>query len=154
MQIIYMFEFYSDTLQLLDKELIESHPSNDDVVVLNIVSGVLASSNVNLDYLVTIDTRQMPEYEYWLPHSFHSVLDKRIITMTVSKKSIQIDVQPIYDMDLINTRVMCLQQSRDININEVLTCELSPVSISYSSSNTINNKRSPDPNKDYFCWTT
>ena len=46
--------------------------------------------------------------------------------MAVSKKSTNIDETAIYD-DLIYTRVIGLQQSRDIDIKEVPTGELSPV---------------------------
>ena len=47
--------------------------------------------------------------------------------MVVSKKSIKIDDTPIYDTDLIYTRVIGLQQSRDVDIKKVLNCVLSPV---------------------------
>ena len=47
--------------------------------------------------------------------------------MAVSKKSIKIDETPIYDTDLIYTRVIRLHQSPDIDIKEVPTGELSPV---------------------------
>ena len=39
----------------------------------------------------------------------------------------QYDEHYFYDTDFIYTRVIDLQQSRDINIKEVLTYELSPV---------------------------
>ena len=50
-----------------------------------------------------------------------------MIVMAVSKKSITIDETPIYDTDLKYTRVIGLQQLRDINITQVLTSELSRV---------------------------
>ena len=46
--------------------------------------------------------------------------------MAVSKKSTNIHETAIYD-DLIYTRVIGLEQSRDIDIKEVPTGELSPV---------------------------
>ncbi len=65
----------------------------------------------------------MEEYESGWPQSFHRVLNKRIITMAVSK----INDTPIYDTDLIYIRAIGFQQSRDIDIKKVLTYELSPV---------------------------
>ena len=61
-----------------------SHPS----CIVNIASGLLAPRNVNVDYLATIGTRQMPEYEYaWWPHNFHRALDQWILTMAVYKNA-------------------------------------------------------------------
>ncbi len=96
-----------------------SHPS----CFLNIATGLLAPSNVNVDSSVTIGTQQMEECESGWPQSFHRVQNKRIITMAVSK----INDTPIYDTDLIYTRVIGLQQSRDIDIKKELTCVRSPV---------------------------
>jgi len=67
----------------------------------------------------------MQEYESGWPHSFNRTLNKRIITMAVSKKNIKVDGIPIYDAVLIYTRVLVLQQSREINIKEV-TCLTRP----------------------------
>ena len=47
--------------------------------------------------------------------------------MTSAKKSIKLDGKPVYDTELIYTRVICLQQYRDIDITDVLSYELSPV---------------------------
>ena len=47
--------------------------------------------------------------------------------MSVSKKNIKIDDTPVYDTELIFNHVIGLQQSRDINIKDVLMYELSPV---------------------------
>ena len=54
--------------------------------LVNIATGLLAPSNVNVDSSVTIGTQQMKEYESGWPQSFHRVLNKRISTMAVSKK--------------------------------------------------------------------
>ena len=69
----------------------------------------------------------MEEYESGWPESFNKTLNKRIVTMSVSKKNIKIDDTPVYDTELIFNRVIGLQQSRDINIKDVLMYELSPV---------------------------
>ena len=113
-----------DTLTTLISPLdTSSHPS----CLVNIATGLLAPSNIKVDSSVTICTQQMEEYESGWPQNFRRVLNKRIITMVVSKKSIKINDTPIYNTDLVYTRVIGLQQSRDIDIKKVLTYELSPV---------------------------
>jgi len=100
-----------------------SHPTG----LLNIATGLLAPSKVNADKSVTIGTQQMEEFESGWPESFNKSLNKRVVTMSVAKKSIKIDDTPVYDTELIFNRVIGLQQSRDINIKDVLMYELSPV---------------------------
>ena len=50
--------------------------------------------------------------------------------MTSANKSIKLDGKPVYDTEFIYTRVICLQQYRDIDITDVLSYELSPVPVS------------------------
>ena len=48
--------------------------------------------------------------------------------MAVTKKSIKLGEKKVYDTNLIYSRVIGLQaNSRDVNIKEVPSCELSPV---------------------------
>jgi hypothetical protein len=54
-------------------------------------------------------------------------MKKNAITMVVNKKSIKIDGMPVYDNKLIYTRIIGLEESRDVNIKEVLTYQFSPV---------------------------
>ena len=41
--------------------------------------------------------------------------------MISTKKSIKLDGKPVYDTELIYTRVICLQQYRDIDSTDVLS---------------------------------
>lgn len=69
----------------------------------------------------------MAEFESGWPTSFNKTLTKKVTLMTSTKKSIKLDGRPVYDTELIYTRVICLQQYRDIDIKDVLSYELSPV---------------------------
>ena len=72
----------------------------------------------------------MVEFESGWPTSFNKTLTKKVTLMTSTKMSIKLDGRPVYDTELIYTRVICLQQYRDIDIKDVLSYELSPVSAS------------------------
>ena len=76
---------------------------------------------------VTIGLQQMKDYEAGWSEHFHSSLKKNVITMQETKKSITVGDTSVYDTKLIFNRVMGLQQSRDLNIKDVLSYELSPV---------------------------
>lgn len=102
-------------------------PTSHPVGVVNIANGLVSPSNVNVDNSLKIGQQQMNEFESGWPASFHGTLKKHIITMPANKKSIKIDDTPVYDTELIYTRVIGLQQSRNLNIKEVLTYELSAV---------------------------
>ena len=95
--------------------------------VVNIANGLVSPNSVNVDNSLEIGHQQMTEFEAGWPDSFHRSLKKNVITMPAIKKSIQIDGRPIYNTELIYTRVIGLQQSRDLNIKDVLKYELSSV---------------------------
>ena len=99
-----------------------SHP----VGTVNIANGLLSSSNVNVDESFEIGLQQMREFELgWPTNNFHGALKKKVTTLVVNNKSIKIDETPVYDTALIYTRVLGLQQSRNLDIKDVLTYEIS-----------------------------
>ena len=48
-------------------------------------------------------------------------LNKNVALMNSTKNSIKLDGKPVYDNELIYTRVICLQQYRNIDITYVLS---------------------------------
>jgi len=49
-------------------------------------------------------------------------------TMTVTRKSVKVADSKVYNTELISSRVMGHQaNSQDLNISEVISCKLSPV---------------------------
>ena len=52
---------------------------------------------------------------------------KPVLTMAIADKSILVGDKDVYDVNLIYSRVLGLQQTRSINISDVLKHELSPI---------------------------
>ncbi len=78
--------------------------------------------------VIDIGMKQMMEFESKLPQGFYDTIEKKVVSMAASKKSIKLGEHKVYDTNQIYSRVMGLQaSSRDVDINEVLSCELSPV---------------------------
>ena len=100
-----------------------SHPDG----LVNVVTGRIAPAKVNAPFALEIGQAQMQEFENSWPKGFHDVIPRKVIIMAMTKKHIKADETPVYDTELIYTRVMCLQQSRDINVEELLSYELSAV---------------------------
>lgn len=101
-----------------------SHP--DDIV--NIVSGIVGPSTVNVHDFVAIGSEQMSEFEAtWLEH-FHHTIGKRVTTMAVTKESVSVGETKVFDTNLIYSRVIGLQaSSRAIDIKQLLAHELAPI---------------------------
>ena len=70
----------------------------------------------------------MEEFERKLPDGFYDSIPMKVETMAVTKKSVKVADSKVYNTELIYSRVVGLQaSSREININEVISSELSPV---------------------------
>jgi len=82
---------------------------------------------VNVDEAIQIGKQQMRDFEAGWPESFNTSLTKNVTTMAETKKNITLDEKLVYDTELIYTRVMCLQQSRDIDFKDVISYKLSSV---------------------------
>ena len=80
-----------------------------------------------MDESVTIGRERMTKIISGRPPSFNKTLTNNVIFMTSTKKSIKLDGKPVYDTELIYTRVICLQQYRDIDITYVIFYELCAV---------------------------
>ena len=70
----------------------------------------------------------MKHYESTWPCGFHDTLPKKVRTMAITKKHIQVGSAKVYDTNLIYSRIIGLIASgRDMNLNEVLKYELAPI---------------------------
>ena len=96
----------------------DTHPSG----IFNIISGLHTDDKINDDEALEIGKQQMVEFEAEWPKSFN----KKVITMAATTKSITLDEKCVFNTELIYTRIICLQQQRDIDIMEVISYELSP----------------------------
>ena len=80
-----------------------------------------------MDESINIGREQMTKSIPGWPHSFNKTLTKNVTFMTSTKKSIKLDGKPLYETELVYTRVICLHQYRDIDITYALSYELSAV---------------------------
>ena len=78
--------------------------------LLNVVAGLHATDKVNADESIKIGREQMTEFKSGWPTIFNKTLQTRNVTMmTSAKKILKLDGKPVYDTELIYTRVICLQ---------------------------------------------
>ena len=95
--------------------------------VVNIVTGRIGPEKVNASRAVDIGRAQMHSYEESWPAGFNAPLSKQVITMAVTRKVMRVGSTEVCDLNLIYSRVMGLQQSRNIKLCDVLEYELAPV---------------------------
>ena len=95
--------------------------------LLNIVTGQVAPAEVNVDRAVSIGQTQQEEFETSWPKGFRASISKKVITMAAMKKHIKVGSTSVYDTNLIYSRVIGLQGSRDISMKDILQYELSPM---------------------------
>ena len=101
-----------------------AHPSG----IVNVVTGQIGSTEVNVHNAVTIGTEQMKVFESRLPQGLYETITKRIVTMNHARKHVKVGAVKVFDTNLIYSRVIGLQAcERDIDIKDVLGQELAPV---------------------------
>ena len=102
----------------------EIHPDP----IVNVVTGILATSQVNVHEAIAIGEKQQEEFKEALPAGFWEEIKKKVKTMAVMKKGIPMGPKILYDTELIFTRVIGLQASgREADFKDVLSYELSPI---------------------------
>ncbi|KAK3106543.1 hypothetical protein FSP39_022295 [Pinctada imbricata] len=95
--------------------------------LINIVSGRVSPDSVNVDNALEIGKKQMSEFEQSLPNGFYNTLSKRVVTMSVGRKSVKVGDCEVYDTQMIYARVMGLLSTRELDLKELLSHELSPI---------------------------
>ena len=101
-----------------------AHPSG----IVNVVSGQIGSTEVNVHNAVTIGTEQMKVFESRLPQGLYETITKRVVTIDHARKHVKVGAVKVFDTNLIYSRVIGLQAREwDIDIKDVLGHELAPV---------------------------
>lgn len=78
----------------------------------------------------------MRQYESTWPDDFHDTLPKKMHTLAITKKHIQVGKTKVPDTNVIYSRIIGLQDSgREMNLNEILMYELSPIPTSMFTDN-------------------
>jgi len=102
-------------------------PTGHPAGLINVVTGRIAPETVNAHDAVDTGNGQLASFEKSWPGGFNASLSKMVVTMAVKRKSVKVGNNNVYDTSLIYSRVLGLQQCRDIDIKTVLAHELSPV---------------------------
>ena len=120
--------------QMIENVIHPLNPQSHTNCPLNIVSGKVSPETVNVDKCLEIGKGQMTEFEEGLPDGFYAPIRRKVVTMTASKKSVQIGDQRVFDTNVIYSRLIGLQaSSREIDILKFLDHELAPVPTSMFS---------------------
>ena len=106
-----------------------AHPSG----VVNVVSGQIGSTEVNVHNAVTIGTEQIKVFESRLPQGLYETITKKVVTMDHARKHVKVGAVKVFDTNLIYSRVIGLHaRGWAIDINDVLgswTCPNSNVHV-------------------------
>ena len=102
----------------------DSHPPGN---LINIVTGRISPASVNVDDSVKLGENLMRTYEEGWPQSFNKPLKKPTVTMSGSRKKVNVGDVGVFDTSLIFSRVLCLQKVRDIDMKDVMGYELAGV---------------------------
>lgn len=68
---------------------------------------------MNVDLVVDLGKAQMMSFKSSLPSGFHATLSKKAVTRLVTKKSVKVGGKEVYNLHLIYSEVLGLQQSKD-----------------------------------------
>ena len=100
-----------------------SHPKN----IVNISSGRVGPDSVNAHMSVEIGSEQVTLYEQSWPEGFYEPIPKRVITMSVLRKSISVNSIQVFDTNLIFLRVLGVRETRELSVDKLMKYELAPV---------------------------
>ena len=90
----------------------------------------IAPDSITADNSLVMGREQMEDFESSWPDScegFYRTISKKVVVMSTLKKHMKIGQTPVYDTNLIYSRVIGLQNARNINMKDVLEYELFPV---------------------------
>ena len=86
---------------------------------------------VNAPNAVDIGRTQMRSYEESWPKGFNAKVMMMAVTLTV----LRVGATAVCDVNLLYSRVIGMQQSREIKLSDVLQCEVAPVPASMCAEN-------------------
>ena len=83
----------------------------------------------------------MVSFEEGWPTGFNNPIPKQIVTLDIAKNCVRLGDKEVYDVNLVYSRVLGLQQTRNIDLAHVLKHELSPVPTSMFKDNSRDENR-------------
>ena len=79
-------------------------PKKHPDAIVNIVSGRVGPSTVNVHNSIAIGKTQMEDFEAKWPKGFYDTITKKVVTMAVTKKHVQVGKDKLFNTDLIYSR--------------------------------------------------
>ena len=78
----------------------------------------------------------METFEQSWPEGFHDTIPRKVVTVSVGRKSMKVGDAKVFDTETMYARAMALQAgSRSLNINYIISHELAPYPASMLKSN-------------------
>ncbi|KAK3883333.1 hypothetical protein Pcinc_012369 [Petrolisthes cinctipes] len=102
-------------------------PKCDQNGIVNIVTGLIGSTAVNVDDAVGIGTQHMKKYEASWPDGFDSPMTSKVVTMAKCIKHTKKGSSSLFDTELIYARVIGMAYCRDLDLRKLFQYELAPV---------------------------
>jgi len=87
------------------------NPSDHPDEIVNISSGKIGDSSVNVHKSVSIGEDLLAEFEKGWPQGFYVTIAKKMKTMAATAKSVQVGSSRVTDLDAISVRVIALLSS-------------------------------------------
>ena len=112
-------------------------PEQHQEGLVNVVTGkVVCHSSVNVNNAIMVGKKQMETFEQNWPEGFHDTIPRKVVTMSVGRKSVRVGDAKVFDTETMYARAMALQAgSRSLNINDIVSHELALYPASMFKSN-------------------
>ena len=80
---------------------------------MNVVTGAIASANVNIDMAVTLGKEQLETFESTWPEGFYTTIKGQIVTFSATRKSIKVGDIHVIDQEAIYAIFDCEVETSD-----------------------------------------
>ena len=126
-----------ETLMEKLERIIDSLDPEQHQGLVNVVTRkVVCHSSVNVNNAIMVGKKQMETFEQSWPDGFHDTIPRKVVTMSVGRKSMRVGDAKVFDTKTMYARAMALQaRSRSLNINDIISHELAPYPASMFKSN-------------------
>ena len=94
--------------------------------LVNAVTGkVVCHSSVNVNNAIMVGKKQMETFEQSWPEGFHDTIPRKVVTMSVGRKSMKMGDAKVFDTERMYAMAMALQGgSHSLNINDIISLKL------------------------------
>ena len=100
------------------------NPDGHPLELINIVSGKIADSKVNVENAVEIGKNIQSEFVKSLPEGYHKPINRQVVTMSTKRKSIAVNAKKTQDESVIFSRALRLMITGAIDPSEIFDHEL------------------------------